>query len=99
MVTSKQAALNLLGLAQRAGRLISGTDLVQTQMAQAKLVLIAAELSHSTTEKVAQAAQAHSVPLIKIFTGAELSHAIGRQRKVVAVTDAGFAQALIKKIN
>jgi ribosomal protein L7Ae-like RNA K-turn-binding protein len=68
-------------------------------MAQAKLVLIAADLSSKTAADIRQAAKAHSVPLIKIFTGAELSQAIGRQRKVVAIADAGFAQALMKKIN
>lgn len=99
LVTSKQAVLNLLGLAQRAGRLVSGTDLVLGQIKQAKLIFMAAETSSNAASKLTQAATAYSVPLIKIFTEQELSQAIGRQRKIVAVMDAGFAKALLKKIN
>lgn len=99
LVTSKQAVLNLLGLAQRAGRLVTGTDLVLAKIKQADLLIIAAETSQQSAQRLKQAARAHSVPIIQIFTGLELSQAIGRQRKVMAVTDNGFAQTIMKKIN
>ena len=33
------------------------------------------------------------------FSTAELSHIMGKNRKILAVTDSGFAKAIMKKIN
>lgn len=99
LVTNKQAVLNLLGLAQRAGRLTTGTELVLARLSAAKVIFLATDLSKQVAAKIRTAAQARSIPVQQVFTGAELSQAIGRQRKTVAVLDPGFAQAIIKKMN
>lgn len=93
---NKQAVLQFLGLAQKAGKLVSGTELALQTTPQ--LFFVARDASAATSEAVARAAQAKGVKLNQNFTSAELSQAIGRQRKVVAVMDQGFAKALIKKI-
>ena len=93
--------MNFLGLIQRAGKLVSGADAVSLAIKahQAKVVILTSDASENTVDKV-QSLVKHDSKLILVrdFTSAELSHALGKKRKLVAVTDSGFSQALINKI-
>ena len=84
----KQKALNLLGLATRARKLISGTDTVIAGLKkkQVKIVIVASDL-HENSD------------VFDTFTSEELNHAIGKNRKVLGVTDAGFSKSIVKQIN
>ncbi|MDR2832725.1 MAG: YlxQ-related RNA-binding protein [Streptococcaceae bacterium] len=88
--------LNLLGLAQRARKLITGEELVikEIQKQKAKLVFIASDLGPSTMKKVTDKAKTYNVSYNDQFSHIELSSAIGQSRKVIAVMDAGFAKKL-----
>lgn len=98
---SRQKALNLLGLAQRAGELDSGTDTVIAGLRgkQVKVVILANDIYADSSEKITRVAKQNNVKIIDNFSSEELSHAIGKKRKVLGLTDDGFCKALVKKIN
>lgn len=103
-MTSKQKRLNLLGLAFRAGKIISGEDLVIKSMQQqkAKLVFVASDASSSTIDKFDKKCYFYNVECIYDFDTDELSKSIGKpMRKIIALTDKGFCDAFkkIKEVN
>ena len=89
---NKQKISNLLGLAQRAGKLISGEELVikAIQEEKAQLVFLANDAASNLTDK----GHYYEVQVSTVFSTLELSTAIGRARKVVAVVDAGFSKKM-----
>ncbi len=98
---NRQKVLNLLGLAQRAGKIVSGTPLVAKAIRnkQAVLIFMANDLHENSRKEISPKAVSQNLPIQTEFNADELSQAIGKRRKVLAVTDRNFAQALIKKIN
>ncbi|KRL64028.1 L7Ae/L30e/S12e/Gadd45 family ribosomal protein [Lactobacillus psittaci] len=98
---NKQKILNFLGLIQKAGKLISGTDFVLQALKdhKIKVLILASDLAPATREDLVKLAEAVNVPVIEKYNALELSTAIGRSRKVLGVSDNGFSKALLKKIN
>lgn len=98
---NRQKALNLLGLAQRAGKLVSGLEivLVGLKAKQIKVVILANDSHADTSEKITRAAEQNDIQVITEFSSDEISHTIGKERKVLGLTDAGFCKALVQKIN
>ena len=92
----KQKVLNLLGLAQRAGRLISGEELVvdAIRKGQVKLVFLAEDAAPNLTKKITDKSKKYKVEVVTAFSTLELSIAVGKSRKVLAVTDAGFTKKM-----
>ncbi len=92
----KQQVLNLLGLAQRAGRLISGEELVvdAIRKGQAKLVFLAQDAGPNLIKKITDKSKTYQVEVVTAFSTLELSIAVGKSRKVLAVTDAGFTKKM-----
>lgn len=39
------------------------------------------------------------VKLVDVFSSAEITQALGKERKLVSVTDSGFSKAMIKNLN
>lgn len=95
-MNKKQQLLNLLGLAQRAGRLISGEEQVikaiQTETAQ--LVFLAKDASQNLSKTITDKCSYYEIEVSTACDTLELSLAIGRPRKVVAVVDAGFSKKM-----
>nr|TVV15153.1 50S ribosomal protein L7 [Lactobacillus jensenii] len=93
--------INFLGLIQRAGKIVSGTDLVVSSIktGKVKLVIIASDLSKATRQEIEALAQKKGLPIIDEFSELEISQAIGKTRKVLAVSDLGFSKAIQKKLN
>lgn len=90
---------SLLGLANRARKVISGEELVikEIRNKNAKLVLISKDASTNTYKKVTDKASYYHVQVKEVDNRYELGHAIGKEaRVVVAVLDEGFAKSLIK---
>ena len=89
---NKQQVANLLGLAQRAGRIISGEELVvkAIQEGKAKLVFLAHDAAPNLSKKIKDKSHYYQVDVSTVFSTLELSSAIGKARKVLAITDAGF---------
>ncbi|APP02948.1 50S ribosomal protein L7 [Lactobacillus delbrueckii subsp. indicus] len=99
-MNNRKKALNLLGLATRAGKTVSGTDIVLAKLKKGKLkcIIIANDLAENSRGEIEAALKVHPTPLVDVFTEAELSQAVGKKRKVLALTDRGFAKTLLDKI-
>lgn len=90
--------LNLLGIATRARKIIGGTDLTLTGVRndEVKLVIMAEECSPRTKKDLHNKASYYNVPVIDTISGNELKTAIGKDRKVMGITDSGFAKRLVE---
>lgn len=91
-----QKLMNLIGLAQRASRLIVGETQVLTvvRSQQAKLVILAADAGAATAKRITDKCAFYQIPLTQALTSTELTTALGRPRKIAAVMDAGFARSM-----
>ena len=91
--------LNYLGIARRAGFLISGTDAVIASLEKkAKLVIVATDASDATKDKISRKCFYYKVNILQEFNTEELAIAVGQNNpKILAITDEGIANQ-IKKI-
>ena len=90
--------MSLIGLATRAGKVITGEELVvkEVRAGKAKLVLIAEDASDNTAKKISDKCHHYGVPLRKVSDRYTLGQVIGKDARVtVAVMDAGFSKKLI----
>ncbi|HEY4553167.1 MAG TPA: YlxQ family RNA-binding protein [Bacillaceae bacterium] len=93
----QQQWMSLLGLANRARKVISGEELVikEVRSGRAKLVILSADASLNTGKKIQDKCSYYKVPVRFAATRAQLGHAIGKEARVaVAVTEEGFARKL-----
>ncbi|MFD0049350.1 YlxQ family RNA-binding protein [Actinomycetes bacterium NPDC127524] len=93
----QQQWMSLLGLANRARKLISGEELVVKEIRSggAKLILLAADASLNTEKKISDKCIHYQVPLKRVENRSLLGQAIGKEARVaVAVLDEGFARKL-----
>lgn len=94
--------LHLLGLARKAGRLELGEEPVGAacRARQAKLVLVAGDAAANSCRRAAHFGEAGNVLWLSLpQTKEELGSALGRNSvAMLAVTDIGFAAALVKKL-
>ena len=84
----------VLGLSQRAGRLVTGMDttLSAVRTGKAALVLLDESAAENTVKKVTDACIYYHAPLLKLPQGL-LSAACGRDGRMLgALTDQGFAE-------
>ena len=91
-----------LGLAQRAGQLISGHDAVCQNLVAKRvfLLLIASDAGEHTKRELLQLAAAQGVPVREVLTKQEYGEALGKPaRAVVAVMHKAFAEAMLRKID
>lgn len=92
--------LNTLGIAFRAGKVISGEEFVVDgiRSGKVKLVLLATDAGVNTTKKVKDKSSSYNVDLIHAYTSLELSTSIGKvNRKVIGVTDKKLATSIKNK--
>ena len=90
----EQKQLNMLGLANRAGQLITGDEMVEKAIKRSKvsLVLCASDASQATLERYRGFAERYHVPMNFTFNRAQISQAIGKSRSIIALTSAGMAK-------
>ncbi|WP_100403998.1 YlxQ family RNA-binding protein [Bacillus sp. FJAT-42315] len=89
--------VGLLGLANRARKIISGEELTvkEIQRGQAKLILLSMDASPNTKKKIQDKASFYRVPVRWVDDRYVLGQAIGKEARVVlAVLDSGFAKKL-----
>ncbi|WP_079910228.1 YlxQ family RNA-binding protein [Paenibacillus sp. 32352] len=92
---------NNLGLAMRAGKVITGEDAVidAVRKGEAKMVIVAEDSSPNTLKKVNDKCSTYQVPLHQYGSREQLGASIGKETRVVlAITDAGFAKMLKKSL-
>ncbi|WP_027408726.1 YlxQ family RNA-binding protein [Anoxybacteroides tepidamans] len=89
---------SLLGLANRARKIVSGEELVikEIRSGRAKLVILSEDASINTRKKIQDKCTSYEVPLRQAADRYMLGQAIGKDaRVVVAVIDEGFANKLM----
>ena len=94
--------LGTLGLAMRAGRLVSGEFMTENAVKSkgAYLVILAQDVSENTRKKFRNMRKYYEVPIREYSTKDKLGHSLGKEfRASLAVTDKGFAQAILKKMD
>ena len=92
---------SLLGLAQKAGSLVSGEYMTENKIKSkaAKLVIVGEDASENTRKQFSSMCEFYGVPLFFYGKKEELGHAIGKEfRASLAVLDAGFAGSLIRML-
>lgn len=99
-MTNKQRILNLLGLAKRAGQIVTGEGLTINAIRKQQLhyVFLASDAGSAVTKKIHNQCAYYQLPLNDRFNKADLSAAIGQSRTVIGIKQAGFAQQF-KKLN
>ena len=94
--------LSLLGLAFRSGNLVSGEFATREAVRKkaATLVIVANDASDNTKKMFVNQCKQYQVPFYCGGLKEELGHAIGKEfRASIAVTDQGFADALLKQLD
>ena len=97
---TEKKILSLFGLAARAGKIASGEFQTETAVKSgtAFLVVIAQDASDNTKKLFQDKCSFYKIPILILGTKEELGHAIGKEyRASLAILDAGFAEAIIKK--
>ena len=98
---SRDKALSLLGIAQKAGRVSSGEfaaeQLIRSN--KAALVILSEDASDNTKKKFRGMAQSRELPVRLLSDKAELGRRLGRgERSVLAVSDAGLVAAILEQL-
>lgn len=91
----------LLGISSKAGKVVSGMDVVKEGLLKGsiKLVIIAVDASQKTIQHIELLCSEKNVPLIVFGTIFENSKAIGKvNRAVIGVKDKNLAEAINKEI-
>lgn len=93
--------LQLLGLAMRAGKIVSGEEQVlhKIRSKEAKTILLAKDAAIHTEKQIKNKCRTYGVPVLRYGTKEELGKAIGKhERVVIAVIDQGFTHAIQKLV-
>ena len=101
MSESKKAA-SYIGLACKAGRLVSGEYMVEKTIKEGKaeLVIVAGDASDNTKKNFRDACAYRNVPYLVFSDKNDLGHMTGKEmRACLAITDPGFAAAIGKCMN
>lgn len=94
--------LRMIGLAVRAGKVVSGEFMTENAVksGSAALVVIAQDVSENTRKKFRNMCEFYEVPIREYADKDVLGHSIGKEfRASLAVTDEGLAQAILKKMD
>ncbi|GLC87359.1 YlxQ family RNA-binding protein [Lysinibacillus piscis] len=97
-----QAVFNLLGLAARARKIVSGEDLVVKEIrnGNAKLIILASDAAKNASKKIQDKCTYYNVEYHVIGDRYDLGHATGKEARVaLAITDKGFASKLSSLLN
>lgn len=90
--------LKIIGLASRARKVTTGTDMTISSVrnSKIKLVFLATNASDNTKKHVSDKCKHYNVEVIEEFDSIELSQATGKRNiMVVGITDNGFSKLLL----
>jgi len=99
-IKAPDRVLSSIGLAKRAGKTVTGTELVQdaVRKGKAKIVIAASDISQGSKKKLVNTCVYYKAELVEYSDMKSLSAAMGVKKLItsVAVTDENF-KILIKK--
>ncbi|USS85426.1 hypothetical protein M8332_03975 [Fructilactobacillus ixorae] len=95
-MTNYKQTLNLLGIARRAGKIVTGEALVLSGIRshRVQFLFLASDAGTATAKRFLDKSRFYTVPVNHQLTKAELSAAIGQPRTIIGITDQGFARKL-----
>jgi len=99
---NRNSLFGSIGLAMRAGKIISGEDQVldAIKKKRAFLVFLANDAGFNTTKRITDKSGFYSIQLSTELNTQELSNCIGKDnRKVIAIIDRRFANMIVEAIN
>jgi len=99
---TNEKLFQLLGLAARARKIISGEELVvkTIQSGNAKLIFLASDASPNSSKKIQDKCTFYNVEYHVIGDRYQLGHATGKEARVaLAITDSGFAKKMSSLLN
>ena len=94
----------MLGLAARARKIVTGTEIVTDKIKSGKgvfLVVIASDVSQNTLKKIVNCCKYYEKEYVQVqFTQDEISKAVGKMSYVssVAIIDRNFSDAIKKLV-
>jgi ribosomal protein L7Ae-like RNA K-turn-binding protein len=91
----------MLGLATKAGKVVSGEFATDkgVKTGKASLVIVSEDASDNTKKMFSNMCEFYKVPIFYYGTKDELGHSIGKaMRSSLAITDENFANSLIKHL-
>ena len=94
--------LNLIGMARKAGSVVSGSTSVLQELAKpsARFLVVAIDAAEGTAGKILNRAKGSEVPFVKMFNKQTLGSAVGRdERRHLVLTNEQFANNLILEID
>lgn len=99
---SNKKILNLIGLATKAGKVVSGEFSTEKSVkdGRAFMVIVSEEASDNTKKMFTNMCTYYEVPIYFFGKKEELGHAMGKEHRAsLAVMDDGFAKAVVKLMN
>lgn len=99
---NEKAIYQFLGLAQKAGFLLSGSDQLTDELKHKKgaLLLITEDASERTAKEYRAMAERSGIPWRLFGEKEKLGRALGKGvRTAVLVTDSGFSKAVCQKLD
>ncbi len=102
MNLAQNKILSLVGMATKAGRVVSGEFMTEREVKSGKatLVIVAADASDNTKKKFKDMCEFYKVPIYFYSDKDTLGHAIGKEfRASLAILDEGFAKGIQKHFN
>ncbi|MGX7092290.1 L7Ae/L30e/S12e/Gadd45 family ribosomal protein [Hutsoniella sourekii] len=96
-MSPKQKQLNLLGLAQRAGYLVTGDELVEkaSKTGQVVLIVCASDASDKTKKRYQDLSEYWQIPVSFAFNRLEISQALGKKRTLCGLKNRGMAKKFL----
>ena len=102
MTNNMQKIHSLLGIAMRAGKLVSGEDgtMIDLKKGKLNLVIVAEDASNNTKKLFKDKSSFRHVNCIELSTKSNLGISIGKDsRAVIGIKDIGFANKIIQLID
>ena len=102
MTNNMQKIHSLLGIAMRAGKLVSGEDgtMIDLKKGKLNLVIVAEDASNNTKKLFKDKSAFRKVNYIELSTKSELGISIGKDsRAVIGIKDIGFAKKIVELID
>lgn len=97
MKNSEEKIYSFLGLATKAGKIVSGDDstLLELKRNKVKLVIVASDASENTKKLFKDKSSYRNIPYIYFSTKLQLGISIGKApRAVVGIKDENFAKKI-----
>jgi ribosomal protein L7Ae-like RNA K-turn-binding protein len=92
---------SFLGLIQKSGNLVSGSDVVEMEIKKkkCKLLIISMDASDNTREKFEKLARLYNVNYVTFGNKEEIGISIGKSsRSILSIKDENFAKGFLNKI-